>query len=348
MRSPMFWERRLPFSFAYFLIGWGLWWALLARHLTSTILAPIWYVLVFVRLPIRWAIGSAAITTAILATAIYLQVEGATAGAALTIGAILLAFALVLGLFIHGLITQSMRRQKLLEELRDTQRSLAQAERRAGVLEERQRLAREIHDTLAQDFTSILMHLSAAQIGLERGREDILAQVLQAERTARSGLEEARRLVWALRPEVLERQTLAEGIHRLAKQWTESVGVPAQLSVTGSPRPLLPEVEAAVLRSAQEALHNVQKHARARRVTLTLSYMSDLIALDVQDDGVGFAPGAAPSGLDIEGGFGLRGLRERLERLRGRLIVESEPGRGTTVAVSIPLLADAATLEAGS
>lgn len=222
-----------------------------------------------------------------------------------------------------------MRETRAREELERTRRELEQASRQAGVLEERQRLAREIHDTLAQGFASIVVQLEAAEMAAEN--ETSAAHYLeQARKAAREGLSEARRMVWAMRPEILENTSLPEALQRLLRRWQEETGIHAQFTLTGEPRPLHPELEVGLLRIAQEALTNVRKHAKARHTTLTLSYLDDLVLMDIQDDGVGLQPVAS-------GGFGLRSMRERVDALGGQMTVESEPGLGTTLAVSLPL-----------
>lgn len=206
----------------------------------------------------------------------------------------------------------------------------------AAVLEERQRLAREIHDTLAQNFTSIIMHLEAAENAWTT--DPALAQAFldRARRVARDGLSEARRVVWALRPDILSRANLPQALERVSLRWSEETGIPAHVAVTGMPYPLPGDGDVVVIRAAQEALANVRKHARASRVDLTLSYLDDRVILDVQDDGVGFDS----TTLERTVGFGLRAMRERVEARGGTLIVESTPGEGTTVVVSLPILGE--------
>ncbi|MDQ4127036.1 MAG: sensor histidine kinase, partial [Actinomycetota bacterium] len=155
-------------------------------------------------------------------------------------------------------------------------------------------------------------------------------------------LAEARRLVWALRPRLLEEAPLPEALSRLTERWSEASSIAAHTTVTGFPRPLPPEVEATLFRVAQEALTNVRKHARANRAALTLSYMHDRVALDTRDDGTGFDPGNTgdATGSPREAGFGLETMRERVERLGGTLSIESAPGEGTTLAVELPLAVD--------
>lgn len=225
-----------------------------------------------------------------------------------------------------------------LENLR-----LVEQARRAGLIGERQRLAHEIHDTLAQSFASIVMNLEAADASLPAESSPRTHWHLdQARLTARESLAEARRLVWALRPKLLEEAPLPEALDRLVKRWSEASGVAAHTTVTGAPRPLPPEVEATLFRVAQEALTNVRKHAQARRTALTLSYMNDRVALDARDDGTGFDPedNDAVVSSTREGGFGLGTMRERVERLGGTLSIESAPGEGTTLVVELPVAAD--------
>jgi signal transduction histidine kinase len=200
--------------------------------------------------------------------------------------------------------------------------------REAGVLDERQRMAREIHDTLAQGFTAIITQLQAAE---QSG--DWRKHVGTATRLARENLTEARRSVHALRPAQLENSALPEALAEVVDGWAGAQGVHVELTTTGTARPMHPEVEVALLRTAQEALANVAKHARASRVGLTLSYMEDLVTLDVRDDGAGFDPDLVQSD-----GFGLTTMRQRMSRLAGELAVESEPGRGTAVSASLPAI----------
>ena len=137
----------------------------------------------------------------------------------------------------------------------------------------------------------------------------------------------------ALRPEILEQRALPEALDRVCQEWSRRTGIEARLSVTGSPFPLHPDIEVAVLRGTQEALTNAARHSGAQSAAVTLSYMEDLVALDVQDDGKGFVPSAAPGTS-----YGLAGMRERIERLNGTFSVESLPGEGTTISLSLPAM----------
>jgi signal transduction histidine kinase len=200
--------------------------------------------------------------------------------------------------------------------------------REAGVLDERARMAREIHDTLAQGFTGIVAQIEAAR----QNPGQWLRFADQAQALARENLSEARRSVRALRPEHLEDAHLPEAITGMSERWSATSGVAVGVETTGDPRPMLADVEVALFRVAQEALTNVAKHAKASRVGLTLSYMDDVVLLDVRDDGVGFEPGVT------NGGFGLSSMRQRLRRVAGSLEIESSPGEGTAVNASVPAL----------
>ena len=225
------------------------------------------------------------------------------------------------------------------------QQLLAQA-REAGVLDERQRLAGEIHDTLAQGLTGIITQLQAADHadGDPARRRRHLDAAL---RLARESLTDARRSVHALRPQPLEHGHLDDALTEVAQQWSALHGTPVQITTTGTPRPLLPEAEVALLRTAQEALANVAKHAAASRVGVTLSYLDADVALDIRDDGRGFDGTAGADGGPLkeggltadgrpDGGFGLTLMRRRIEQLAGTLQIESEPGTGTAISAQIP------------
>jgi signal transduction histidine kinase len=213
---------------------------------------------------------------------------------------------------------------------------LAQA-REAGVLEERQRMAREIHDTLAQGLAGILTQLQAAE---QASHVPAVSRrhVGNAMDLARESLIEARRTVHAVGPSALAEARLPDAIGDVAERWSKVNRVEAVLTTTGDARPMHTDVEVTLLRTAQEALANVAKHARAGRVSLTLSYMEDLVTLDVLDDGVGFRPDAERADGSADGGYGLAGMRRRVQLLAGRLDIESEPGRGTAITVTVPAI----------
>jgi signal transduction histidine kinase len=201
------------------------------------------------------------------------------------------------------------RLEATLAENEGLQKQLLVQAREAGVRDERQRMAREIHDTLAQGLTGIITQLQAA----EQAADDLAAwrrHFAAATRLARESLSEARRSVEALRPEALETARLSDALADVAKRWSALHGVAVEVTTTGTARPMQHQAEVALLRTAQEALANVAKHAQATRVGVTLSYMEHQVALDVRDDGKGFdlarlcaaAKGAAAKGAAANGG----------------------------------------------
>jgi signal transduction histidine kinase len=200
--------------------------------------------------------------------------------------------------------------------------------REAGIQEERRRMAGEIHDTLAQGLTGIVAQLEALDHAQRRGG-DWRRHLDTAAQLARESLSEARRSVRAIGPGALEDARLPDAIAEVARSWSSINGIEAEVVTTGTARPMHPDVEVTLLRTAQEALANVGRHAHASRVGVTLSYMEDVVTLDIRDDGVGFTPNGSP-------GFGLTAMRQRVQRVDGRLDVESEPGAGTAVSASVP------------
>jgi signal transduction histidine kinase len=295
--------------------------------------------LIFRHLPLRYGVIAVLILTGFI---IYEQLAGATfslANPTIWIFLFTALGAIILGVWITAIIGQSTRRRQLIEQLEATQAELAAAERRAGILEERQRLARDIHDTLAQGFTSIVMHLEAADQALPDDLDTLQKHLDRARGTARTSLEQARRVVHALRPHLLDQRSLPDAIERTAVRWQEETGIPQTTTITGDPVPLHPDIEVTLLRATQEALANIRKHAQATVVQITLSYIDDVVVLDVQDNGVG--AGAAGSdeaaASPLSGGYGLQAMRERAEQCGGSVTLESEPGEGTTIVVSIPI-----------
>jgi signal transduction histidine kinase len=232
------------------------------------------------------------------------------------------------------------RLETTLAENAGLQKQLLVQAREAGVLDERQRMAREIHDTLAQGLTGIVTQLQAAEQAAA-DPDGWRRHFASATRLARESLSEARRSVDALRPEPLESARLSDAVAGVAERWSTLNEIPVQVTTTGEPRTMTPDAEVALLRTAQEALANVAKYAQATRVGVTLSYLDAEVVLDVRDDGVGFDPGRAArdradGGTLTGGGFGLIAMRQRIEALSGSLEIESEPGGGTAISASVP------------
>ncbi|MCP3996739.1 MAG: sensor histidine kinase [bacterium] len=200
----------------------------------------------------------------------------------------------------------------------------------AGVLDERQRMAREIHDTIAQGLTGVITQLEAAR--QTWGDEPEVTRHLDlASGIARDSLDEARRSVQAIRPGPLDHSCLPEALEEVAAKWAATSEIGVQTQTTGDRRALHPEVEVTLLRAAQEALANVGKHAEATRVGVTLSFLPGAVALDVRDDGIGFRT----DGSVGDSSFGLAGMRQRVEDVSGRMEVESVPGEGTAVSITV-------------
>ncbi|HEU5030046.1 MAG TPA: sensor histidine kinase [Spirillospora sp.] len=246
-------------------------------------------------------------------------------GAGVTLSLVMMLVAIacsgLLATFIGRLSAQNRERALLIGELDRTRDELAEVSREAGVLAERERLARDIHDTIAQGFTSIVMLVQAAEAEVGPNRHlDLVA------RTARENLAETRGLVAALAPPALAEGSLVEALRRLAADFA----LPVDMDVEGEQRPLGAAAEVVLLRVAQEALANVRKHAGARSVWMSLEFGAGEARLTVADDGRGFDPEAVASG------FGLRGMRGRVEQAGGGLAVRSGAGEGAVVEAVLP------------
>ncbi|MFI6939991.1 sensor histidine kinase [Streptomyces sp. NPDC050418] len=238
-----------------------------------------------------------------------------------------LAFSLVFGSWIIKVIEQSQERAALIAELDASREEVARLSAERGALAERERMSREIHDTLAQGFTSLLMLVQAVDSEVEHDLPGARRHLALMEQTARQNLAEARALVAGRAPADLDDGgSLPDALRRLADRHR------ATLTVTGTPRALPPGLEVVALRSCQEALSNVRKHA-GQEVTAEVhfSYDDEELVVAVRDSGRGFDTGAPHAG------FGLRGLRARAAEVHGTAAVTSRPGAGTTVTVRLPV-----------
>jgi signal transduction histidine kinase len=241
-------------------------------------------------------------------------------------------------LYIHRANRDSAIRSRLLRELDEAQRGLAERAHEAGAQEERQRLARDIHDTLAQGFTSVIKHLEAIELSFEGSPEaatdvirDALPHLSNAQAVSRESLAEIRQLVSALRPPQLIETTLTAAIERIVARWSEASGVTATCAITALPA-LQPDAEVIFLRATQESLSNVARHAHATHVAVVMHCVDGLLLLSVEDDGLGFAD-AEVAGA---GKMGIAGMRERVRPFGGRVLIESVSG-GTSITVALPL-----------
>ena len=245
---------------------------------------------------------------------------------------ITLSISLALGLFIHKIINEADSRAFTIDELRRTQAQLAAAERAQGVAGERERMSREIHDTLAQGFTSLVTLARATEAALDRGDLDVVRErVRLIEQTAADNLSEARLIVAETTPGHLQSRTLSEALGRLVDAVAAESGMRGSLVVQGEPTVLPANSEVVLLRTAQEGLANVRRHAHAGSFEVRLTYAADApVSLEVADDGVGFAPDTP------DRGYGLDGATARADEVGGRFEVHSAPGSGTRLRMEVP------------
>ncbi len=298
------------------------------------------WMLYFVLYPQLWAmlrarVAAAATVVTLLAFGtlrlVQSRFDSGALSAVLVSSLISLGVSVALGLFVTRIVGEADARARTIDELRATQARLAAAERDRGVHEERERISREIHDTLAQGFTSVVTLARAADAALTRGdAETVRERLALIERTASDNLAEARLIVAELTPGHLQSRTLAQALERLGTAVSRENGVRAQVRIGGEPAPLGGAAEVVILRTAQEALSNVRRHAAAARVDLTLDYTPERVVLTVSDDGRGFDPAVD------RGGFGLDGIRARAAEVGGAVRLTSSPGAGTTLRLEVP------------
>lgn len=254
-------------------------------------------------------------------------------------------FAVIMGMAYRALYTEGVNQRLALEALRATRAALAEEQHRAGTLSERTRLAREIHDTLAQGLSSIVLVSRAASAALEAGDTTAAAERLETiGATAAENLAEARDFVADLSSPRGGAGSLGGRLRRLCVSTARTAqdagqGFDVVFRQDGTAVPLPGEISAAIWRAAQSGLANVAAHAHATRAVLSLGYLNDAITLDVFDDGDGMKTELLPQKPRPDGtGYGLAGLRERLALLEGTLEIESSPGEGTVLAVRIPFI----------
>ncbi len=208
---------------------------------------------------------------------------------------------------------------------------LSAQSRDAAVVGERNRIARDIHDTLAQGFTGVIVQLEAAEDATRRGlAREAEQHVVTARNLARESLSEARRSVQALRPLPLEEGGITDALRALFGKMTEGVALQADFRVLGEPRPLPADWEENLFRIAQEVLTNVLRHARAGRISAAITFSPDEVRLEITDDGRGFDPAAKGDG------YGLVGMRERVDAMSGQLDIRSSKGRGAAISIRLP------------
>ncbi len=202
------------------------------------------------------------------------------------------------------------------------------------VLAERTRIARDLHDTLAQSISGVVLQLDAAQLSFRNKPDESQHHLLRASELARDGLLQARRAVWQLRDPTLQRD-FAKALVDMAQQLSVDSNIPIQVITTGDPVRLTNESEEQLLRISQEAITNALKHAEAQRILVELKFASDLVQLSIEDNGRGFD--VSSSSTSAGSHFGLAGIGERVKQLKGTLSIDSKPGKGTTIRVSVAL-----------
>ncbi|WP_226913267.1 sensor histidine kinase [Gephyromycinifex aptenodytis] len=334
---------RAPGRGVWWLLGLTACWLLLVTTSPSFVWLgfPLW-LLAGHFLSLAWGVAFVAAVLAVVLSAPLGHGHDLTVAAVLgpTVGAV---FALTLSRGEHHLMRDSLERAHLVRSLlraqsesEELQAELVATQRESGVLAERARLSRDIHDTLAQGFSSIVLLARAGRLQDEQSALETLARI---ERVAGDNLDEARRVVGALAPRDLD-SGLVAALHRQVNALApELVG---ELRLDGDVSSIPTTLEVTLLRTVQGALANVRSHAAASRVVITLSRTDDSVLLDVVDDGCGFDAeswwGNAPRDIS-QGGYGLRAIRTRLRELSGDLEVSSSPGEGTALSAWLPLAA---------
>ncbi|CAM5549024.1 sensor histidine kinase [Streptomyces afghaniensis] len=242
---------------------------------------------------------------------------------------LVVAVGALIGLWAHSVVGQSAERARLITELEETQAELSEAHTRQGAADERERMAREIHDTLAQGFASIIVLAEAARAGLDSDDPARSAQQLRSiESTARENLAEARELVGSpRRPGQAAAGSVAQTLRRTLDRFAEDTGITVDADLADLECDQ--QTRIALLRCTQESLANVRKHARASTVGVVLARQPYGVELEITDDGTGFV-------VESSSGFGLDGMRKRLAELGGRLTVTSSVGDGTRVLALLP------------
>jgi signal transduction histidine kinase len=334
-----------------------LWLVLALQEATGAYLVLALFVLYLLLLPAPWGAVTTGVVT-MLAVAVSVSVAGPSTGAVL--GPVLSgAAAIAIAVVVESITAVSEDRRRLIDELVRTRGLLAESERQAGVVAERQRLAHEIHDTVAQGLSGIQMLLHAAERGVPEDSPAV-AQLRLAREVAADNLRETRAMIAALQPADLQEGSLVDALRRLAAGPGSTAGadtvdaadvadaadgadesVTVSVDVEGDAADLGLSVtqEAALLRIAQSAVANIRLHAHAEQARITLTVEADAVRLDIVDNGRGFdvaAVSAAAGDRADEGHIGLAGMRRRAVGAGGTFDVESFPAGGTAVVVSMP------------
>ncbi|TCP56537.1 signal transduction histidine kinase [Tamaricihabitans halophyticus] len=239
-------------------------------------------------------------------------------------------FAIFAGFWLNRVAAQSQQRKELIDQLAASRAEVSRLSHESGVAAERERLAAEIHDTLAQGFASIVTLAQAAESAVEVDSTRVRERLGLLADTARENLAESRALVAALTPQVLAEHQVAAALRRQLDALGTELGIPVVAELGDTQYELATNTEVVLLRAGQEALSNIRKHARPSTVQLRLTHTESTVLLSVADDGAGF-DADRPSA-----GYGLPGIRARVAQIGGQLRVHSSPGQGTELEVEVP------------
>ncbi|MFJ9363913.1 sensor histidine kinase [Nocardia sp. NPDC101769] len=292
---------------------------------------PVIYPLLFMSMPLTLSLP-ASVGLGVVPLAVILTAGGVPTGymsLAISITLISLLLGPLVGIAMVRAAVLAERQRELLRELADSRAETARLSHEAGIFAERERLAREIHDTLAQGFVSVITLAGAIESEFATRPELALRHLELVRATARENLAEARAMVAELTPTALNGRPLLDAITRLAEQMERQSGLALRILGGNSLPELDPLREVALFRAVQEALTNARKHARCTTITVTLTQLDEGILAEIADDGIGFDPDL------VEAGFGLHGMRDRIESVGGMVAVLSSPGSGTTVRIGV-------------
>lgn len=335
---------RDPVLATWWLVGLALIWAgsVVISSEFVWLAFPLWLLVGFILTP-AWAVALSVVILIVVIAAPILHTGGTTYANVIgpVVGGV---FALAISRGYLELVRDGRERRRLIaslvaaqEETAQLQDELVRSQRETGAGLERTRVSRDIHDTVAQSFSSIGMLARSAYVAEPTRQAESLAQI---EQLAREGLVDARRIVNAMTPAELEGSALGDALRRMLTRMQEETGIRTDLHIDDSIPALPMAIEVALLRTTQSALANVRAHAGAGRVVVTMADADDAVRLDIVDDGVGFDATRwnTTQPLRDEGGYGLRAMRARLRELGGDLDVESAPGEGTALSASAPLI----------
>lgn len=323
--KPSYWREQTWRMGLYLATGWFIWWLMVSGSSIYFIVLTGLFPHLFIYQTFRNAIIAAVILNMLVLLQLALQFP-AYISTWMVIVLMTSTGGIVLGYFIDDIINQSRERRRLIETLDKTREQLAKVERLAGISEERQRVAAELHDTLVQSLISVVTHLEAAENSPEQAENHLQT----AKQAARDSLQDARQAIQDLRPLTYDKDTFPGAIRQVCQQWRTRSDMSIEFTRGGNPLQLSDEVQHALLRILQEALANISRHAHASQVFVTLKFSGEYVKLIISDDGHGF---------DVANhsnrGQGIENMRHRAQALNGILQIESETGQGTTIRAEL-------------